>query len=217
MLAVVDDEEAAPEPEPTDQSMPEGTAYMGELAPDAPATGQLDDEIYVDVYSFEGQAGQMVTITMVGEGGLDAYLGLMDPADEVIAEDDDSAGGTDAQIAIELPDSGEYLILATRVGLDAGTTSGGYTLTISEGAPEPEEEAPATGLSGFGGLPGRSLESESGTVYLRGFGASDDAAKNTPVENFLSSQEGLPGRGGRGAGLRPSPSLSLNFEEIKIT
>lgn len=201
----------------TTTEMPAGTAFQGELMLDKAVTGELDDSIYLHVYTFAGEAGQEVTITMTGDGTLDAYLGVMDASDEVIAEDNDSAGGTDAQIAIRLPEAGEYLVLATRDLMDAGKTSGAYTLQITEAVPEPpaEEETAETTIGGFGGLPGRSLTSDAGTFYLRGSGASDDPAKNSPIENFASGLSGLPGRGGPGA-LRPAGGGSAAFEGVMM-
>ena len=142
----------------------------------------------------DANAGEQVTITMTGAGGLDSYLGLLDPAGDVIAEDDDSAGGTNAQISIQLPEAGRYTIVATRNGIDQGSTVGSYSLVVTSGTPA--VPAQQSGLGGFGGLPGRALETGESTFYLRGFGRSDNPAKNTPIENFfMSAQEStLPGR-----------------------
>jgi hypothetical protein len=142
-----------------------------------------------------GTAGEQITITMTGSGGLDAYLGILDPDNNVIAEDDDSAGGTNAQISIRLPESGSYLIVATRVGLDQGSTTGPYTLTIAAGTPPPPVGTTTT-TGGFGGLPGRAIESEQGTFYLRGFGASDNDAKCTALAVFsgVCVSSAVPGR-----------------------
>jgi hypothetical protein len=153
---------------------------------------------------------------MRGEGNLDAYLGLMDPADEVIAEDDDSAGGTDAQISIRLPETGTYIIIATRNGIDAGTTGGSYTLQITAGPP-PAPTGQTTSIGGFGGLPGRSVQTDDGgALYLRGNGWTNDPAKASPLNAF--GQGDLPGRSG---GLKPLASVaqaqaSLNVEEIRL-
>ncbi len=196
---------------PAQNELPPGMEAMGMITVGDSSSATITNDSYFHIYGFDGQAGQQVTITMTGSGGLDAYLGLLDPNDEVIAEDDDSAGGTDAQISISLPESGTYIIVATRNGIDAGSTTGGYTLEVTSGTPP----APTgqTGVGGFGGLPGRALAVEGGALYLRGFGATNDLAKAPPVEAFIQT-ESLPGRGGIDV---VRPHISLNFEEIKVT
>jgi hypothetical protein len=180
-------------PDPVNQDMPPGMAYLGEMAYGASASGNITADSFVHFYDFYGEAGQMVTITMVGAGGLDAYLGLMDPNDAVIAEDDDSAGDLNAQIAIRLPESGWYLIVATRVGIDEGTSTGSYTLQLAEGAPQPPQNE-SSGIAGFGGLPGRAFQTEESTFYLRGFGSTDNPSKASPLEQFVQPDQSLPGR-----------------------
>lgn len=84
-------------------------------------------------YSFEGNAGDVVTIEMETlEGDLDAYLVLLNrPSRELIAEADDADFSTNAVIdEVILPADGEYLILATRYqGLD-GDTEGEFRLRL---------------------------------------------------------------------------------------
>jgi hypothetical protein len=181
--------------EPVQQDLPPGMAYMGEIAVGAGTSGTITADSFFHIYEYAGTAGEQITITMVGTGGLDAYLGLLDPNDEVIAEDDDSAGGTDAQISIRLPESGVYLIIATRAGLDVGSTTGPYTLKIAAGTPPPPSGT-GTVTGGFGGLPGRAIESEQGTFYLRGFGRSDNDAKCTALAVYsgVCASSTVPGR-----------------------
>jgi len=181
------------EEEPVSQDMPPGMAYIGEIAFGTPASANITADSFVHLYDFYGEAGQMVTITMTGAGGLDAYLGLLDPNDEVIAEDDDSAGNLNAQIAIRLPESGWYLIVATRAGIDTGSSTGSYTLQLVEGAPQPPANQ-TSGIAGFGGLPGRAFQTEDSTFYLRGFGSTDNPSKATPLEQFVQPDQALPGR-----------------------
>lgn len=173
---------------------PAGVEQMSVIAAGQSANGMISSASFVHLYPYDGQADEQITITMTGSGGLDAYLGLIDPQQEVIAEDDDSGGGTDAQISIRLPESGTYLIVVTRNGIDEGTTQGSYTLTVTSGAPA----APTgvTGVGGFGGLPGRAFPVEGETFYLRGFGRSANPDKATPLEGFFqrAQDETLPGR-----------------------
>lgn len=184
------------QPEPVNNDMPPGVEFGGSLTVGSTANGAITPTSFVHLYEVQGSAGEMITVTMTGTSGdLDAYLGLIDPNDEVIAEDDDSAGGLNAQISIRLPESGSYLIVATRNGLDEGSTTGNYTLELTSGPPPAPENV--SGLGGFGGLPGRSFQSADTTVYLRGFGATDNPDKASPLEQFLGMAEtpgALPGR-----------------------
>ncbi len=79
------------------------------------------------LWSFEGRAGDQITITMNGEK-IDAYLELYAPDGELLLRDDDSGGGTDARIALTLPQDGTYYILAYAVDPMAG---GLYDLSLT--------------------------------------------------------------------------------------
>jgi len=80
-----------------------------------------------DLWTFEGQAGQIVTITMNSDD-LDAYVGLYDPNDEFLIEDDDSGGASNARIdTYLLPVSGTYTIFAVSMDDQLGT----YNLTLT--------------------------------------------------------------------------------------
>ena len=195
LVAGVPDNSSTTTTGPQQNDVPNGVSSQGAITVDGGAlSGTIDNTTFANLYVLDGNAGEQVTITMTGAGNLDSYLGLLNPAGDVIAEDDDSAGGTNAQISIRLPEAGRYTIVATRTGIDQGSTVGNYSLVVSSGTPA----APTVGsnLGGFGGLPGRALQTGADTFYLRGFGRSDNPAKNTPIESFfLSAQESaLPGR-----------------------
>ncbi len=116
-------------------------------------SGTISNAAYEVVYSFEGQAGDVVTITMTRtDDMLDPYLALYDayPSQNPLAFDDDGGGDLNARIAgFSLPAPGTYYIVATRFGRDVGTTTGGYTLTLQQGAPTPDTVSGGA----FGGLP----------------------------------------------------------------
>lgn len=117
----------------------------GVLTYNASVTGTLSERQTEQFYSFIGTAGDTVTITMVADDNeaLDTWLWLLTSegfaGDDLVpvADNDDAAdasvGSRNSQIAdFVLPESGEYVIRATRFG---GT--GGYTLTLSS------DDAPA--------------------------------------------------------------------------
>ncbi|NER83547.1 MAG: trypsin-like serine protease, partial [Leptolyngbya sp. SIO1D8] len=89
-----------------------------ELAPD----GTLFDS-----YSFEGQAGQVVTITLESQQ-FDTYLALVDSSGRVVDQNDDiSSGNTNSEVTTTLPTSGSYLIIVNGYST---ADQGRYTLTV---------------------------------------------------------------------------------------
>lgn len=88
-----------------------------------------EDNTYTDAFFYQGQAGEQITITMRSRD-FDAWLIIDDPNGPMHEYDDDSAGGTDAQLTVTLPHDGRYIILANVV--QAGAT-GSYTLTVTRG------------------------------------------------------------------------------------
>ena len=92
------------------------------------------DGSFMDVYTFDGTAGQQVAFTMTA--GFDAYLLLYDPAGFLIDEDNNGAGGTNARLPassgfITLPVSGTYRVYAN--GAAPGLI-GAYTLSFASSA-----------------------------------------------------------------------------------
>ncbi|HEX3053177.1 MAG TPA: PPC domain-containing protein [Aggregatilineaceae bacterium] len=193
LMAVIPEEDTTQaQQDPVAEDAPDGVQYVGDMELGGSTTGSITNDIFVALYTFTGEAGETVTITMRSTDGLDAYLGLIDPNDEVIAEDDDSAGGTDAQISIRLPESGQYVVVATRNGIDAGTTVGNFSLDLLAGPPPAPEGT--SGVGGFGGLPGRAFELDGETFFLRGDSNSKNPDKASPLEQFLVPDDALPGR-----------------------
>lgn len=88
-----------------------------------------------DLYTFEGEVGDVVTISMVATAGrLDTVLFLLDPNGFQIADNDDAVVGesTDSLISeFTLPEDGEYTIIATHFGMQFGGTTGAYDLAFS--------------------------------------------------------------------------------------
>lgn len=75
--------------------------------------GTIDREQDVDVFRFEGQAGQRVVIQVLASrlgSPLDGVLALFDADGRILATDDDSAGKEDPRIDVRLPHAGSWFV-----------------------------------------------------------------------------------------------------------
>ncbi|HEX5707992.1 MAG TPA: DUF4214 domain-containing protein, partial [Pyrinomonadaceae bacterium] len=119
---------------------------------------------FVDVYTFNAQAGQRVRVEMsqTGGSGLDTYLYLFSPGGPLIGENDDIVSGqqTDSRVPLNgfltLPATGTYTIAATSFG---NNDVGSYSLAVVRDAGGPNSvsfSAPSltvaegTGAGGIG-------------------------------------------------------------------
>jgi hypothetical protein len=93
----------------------------------------LGDGSYLDAYSFNGIAGQRISILMTSSA-FDTYLYLLNPDGSILVIDNDGGGGTNSRIPagsgfLTLPTAGTYTILAN--SFSPGAT-GAYSLMLSE-------------------------------------------------------------------------------------
>lgn len=86
----------------------------------------LPDNSYFNVYTFEGRAGQRISITM-NSGQVDAYLLLYGPNQEYLGENDDIGNSRNARLDITLPADGTYFVFANSYG---ASEQGQYELGI---------------------------------------------------------------------------------------
>lgn len=70
-----------------------------------------EDQTWMDVYSVEATVGQSLIVEMISID-FDAYIEVVDPAGEVIAQNDDQGGGFNALLVVLLEQSGTYQIRA---------------------------------------------------------------------------------------------------------
>jgi serine protease Do len=92
-----------------------------------PGDHTMGDGTWADVWYLTLTAGQRVTIELRSRD-FDAYLQLLDPAGNRLAEDDDSAGRSDARIMYTAREAGRYQIVVNNY--DDEPDTGRYTLTV---------------------------------------------------------------------------------------
>jgi YVTN family beta-propeller protein len=98
------------------------------------------------LYSFQARVGDTVGIRMVRTSStLRPFAGILDQSlpkgKQVLATSDLSSDGKTATISsFSITKSGQYQIVATRENVDQGTTSGNFTLTLTNTIPTPTPE-----------------------------------------------------------------------------
>lgn len=84
---------------------------------------------FMDIYNFEGQRGQRVTLDMASEE-FDTYLSLLFPGGGQEENDDRASGeGTNSRLVVTLPEDGTYRLVAT--SYQPGE-SGSYQISMAE-------------------------------------------------------------------------------------
>ncbi len=94
--------------------------------------GRIQAAQDVDVFAFEGQAGQRVTAEILAArlgSPLDATLTLWNASHTLLASADDSPGDRDPRLAFTLPAAGRYF-LVVQDAHDAGSALHGYLLQL---------------------------------------------------------------------------------------
>ncbi|MDX2160157.1 MAG: PPC domain-containing protein [bacterium] len=99
------------------------------------ANGTIAQDNKFDVYVFEGEAGDLINVAMNATSGtLDPTLYIVGPFNNVIAENDDAVPGENRNSLISnltLPETGQYIIIATHFGALYGGTTGTYSLSLT--------------------------------------------------------------------------------------
>ncbi|HEX2908862.1 MAG TPA: PPC domain-containing protein [Phototrophicaceae bacterium] len=96
-------------------------------------TGSIRLNQKFGVYVFDGEAGDVATISLEGlNGTLDPVVFLVDPNGVQAAQNDDANRDTTNSLINEytLQEDGRYIIIATHFGARFGVTSGDYRLTL---------------------------------------------------------------------------------------
>ncbi|MFG6104693.1 trypsin-like peptidase domain-containing protein [Leptothoe sp. EHU-05/26/07-4] len=102
----------------------DGRAVLGRLDSNS---NLLPDNSYFNAHTFEGTAGQRISIAM-SSNQVDAYLLLYGPNQEFLGENDDAGNSRNARLDITLPANGTYFVFANSYG---ASEQGDYQLSIS--------------------------------------------------------------------------------------
>jgi serine protease Do len=120
------------------------------------------DNSFYHIYTFEGKAGQQVTIEM-SSNQVDSYLILLTQDGEELAQDDDGGGDKNAKIVVTLPTDGSYLLLVN--SYESGE-AGAYRLRLKATASSSNSRTGEVILNEKGVLENQdSVLSSDGSLY----------------------------------------------------
>lgn len=132
-------------------------------------------------YPFRGQRGDVITARLQrASGNLDPLLLLTDANGMVLAENDDAPNsGLDASIdGFLIREDGTYILVASRYAGEAGTTSGGFVLSLLSAA----ESGLGTRFEAsypleYGAIVEGNLTNEQHAMYYRFTGRAGDVIR----------------------------------------
>jgi hypothetical protein len=151
-------------------------------------SGTIDNTGFAVPYYFAAETGDTLQAVMTTANSLDSYLILQNASGDTIAEDDNSAGQSNAQIAMTIPQTGYYTLIATRADFANGTTTGSFTLSLD--FPDPLQAQPS--ISSIEGVTLVAGQAQTGSIgaQIGGF-FRFDAQQNTAVDINVNPMAGL--------------------------
>jgi len=95
-----------------------------------------------DWWQIEAAAGDQIDIEIEAYDGLAPVIGVLSSGGTLLDRSADGPPNGTQRLRFEFPETGTFIIVAGRAGLDAGTTTGRYTLRVQRvGAPVPIDPA----------------------------------------------------------------------------
>ena len=116
-------------PEQENRNVPTGDALE-----DIVVMGEISDVFPYEIWEFEAYAGETLTMTMTATSGdLSPYLGLLTDDETILLAESGPARDGVAQLTYTFDRDGIYVLVATREGVEDGTTAGNYELSLTAG------------------------------------------------------------------------------------
>jgi hypothetical protein len=98
------------------QEVPDQLGVAGFLLSGEPIQGEFSEEDGMQVFAFEGLAGDFVTLNMVAnDDSTDPFLVVASASGQFLGYNDDNNGTLNAALSVELPEDGLYFALATSI------------------------------------------------------------------------------------------------------
>jgi hypothetical protein len=113
----------------------QGVESTPPIAYDQVVTDDLTNEQFFDWWKLDAAAGDIIVVDMQAASGLAPLIGILAPGGDLVARSDDGPVDSKVQVEYTAETDGPFLVVATRVGNENGTTTGTYTLVVRRANP----------------------------------------------------------------------------------
>jgi hypothetical protein len=103
-------------------------------------SGSITDDAFFDHWQLNATAHDRVYVRMTGADGLRPLIGILSGGGNLLARSADGAPNDTVDLSFEVPETALYIIVATRVDNERGTTTGSYTLSVENTNPAPTRD-----------------------------------------------------------------------------
>lgn len=132
-----DAETPVPDAPTTNSNVPPNLAEFPEIFFGETVSGAISGSDFLDVYIFQASGGDEIVLEMISTSTVDPLLILLDANQVPLLENDDVADGVqDARIEYTVPETGYFVVVATRFQQAEGTSEGPYQLTVNRAGEE---------------------------------------------------------------------------------
>ncbi len=102
--------------------------------------GQISQQFFFDHWLLNTNAHDRIDVVMQGSDGLQPLIGILNANGDLLTRSDDGQANGSVELTYDVPTTGLYIIVATRVGNEKGTSSGSYSLLVDNTAPPPTRD-----------------------------------------------------------------------------
>jgi hypothetical protein len=100
----------------------------------------INDLAFFDHWQINAKANDQLYVRMTGADGLQPLIGILTAGGTLLARSEDGAADEAVALTFDVPQDGQYIIVATRVGNQTGTSTGSYTLLVDNLATPPTRD-----------------------------------------------------------------------------
>ncbi len=105
-------------------------------------SGTISESSFFEHWQVSASAHDRISVRMTGANGLRPLVGLLSSGGTLLARSPDGAVNDTVDLTYDVPQDGPYIIIATRVDNQSGTSSGTYTLRVDNLNPLPARDTP---------------------------------------------------------------------------
>ncbi|MEO8393908.1 MAG: hypothetical protein ABI700_13030 [Chloroflexota bacterium] len=100
-------------------------------------TGTISEQAFFNSWQVDANIHDRIYVRMTGADGLRPLIGLLDSGGTLVMHSANGIANDSVDLTYDVPAAGKYIIVATRVDNQFGTTTGSYSLSLDNINPPP--------------------------------------------------------------------------------